>query len=513
MSRTGKIFLAFAGLSIVILMAIRLLIGEWNDYLYILLGVFLLFVAANVVKEFRLYKELFFLRTTKHGLNFGAMVLMVLVAIGAVNYIAYVQNKKVDVTEEKLNSLSDQTVQILKKLDGELELLGFFKAGSNEDNREKFMFMDITNLYKAENNAIKVSVYDPLKRPDLAQQYKVETSGEIVINYKGKQTTLQEISEEALTNAVIKVTRSKNKIVYFLKGHNERDLASEEREGVSRFKKALEDASYEVKPLSLVETKTVPEDADVVAVIGATNPLLDFEADALKAYASKGGRLFIAVDPGQNHNMAGFLKDFGVDFKNNYVLDQVGQLVGMSAAVAIGTGYSRTSEITKKFGEAMTAFHLASQVARIEQAPADFKTDDLVQSSPASFAKKELANQVRPSENDPKGPLTVALSVTGTLPHKDNKQPKEFSLVAVGDSDFLTNQMLHMQLNRDLAVNSFAFLAKDADLVSIRPKVAKGTTLQMEQSTAQAAFWGIFVPAPLLMLVLSVIMWLRRRGA
>ncbi|HEX4924371.1 MAG TPA: hypothetical protein VFV50_09800, partial [Bdellovibrionales bacterium] len=122
-------------------------------------------------------------------------------------------------------------------------------------------------------------------------------------------------------------------------------------------------------------------------------------------------------------------------------------------------------------------------------------------------------NQVRPSESDPKGPLTVAMSVNGTIQHKDNKEPKEFSLVAVGDSDFLTNNMLHMQLNRDLAVNSFAFLAKDADLVSIRPKVAKGTTLQMEQSTARAAFWGIFVPAPILMLILSVIMWLRRRGA
>ncbi len=218
----------------------------------------------------------------------------------------------------------------------------------------------------------------------------------------------------------------------------------------------------------------------------------------------------MAADPGQNHNLGAFLKNFGVDFKNNYVIDQIGQLVGFSAAVAIGMTYSKSSEITKKFGEQMTAFQLASQITKAPDMPQDFQIDELVQSSPASFAKKELSHEVKPQATDPKGPLPVALSVTGKLAVKD---AKEFSMVAVGDSDFVTNQMLQMQLNRDLAVNSFAFLAKDAELITIRPKQAKGTTLQMEQTTARAAFWGIFIPVPLLMFALSVIMWMRRRGA
>lgn len=510
MSRIGKILFVFAGLSFVILMVVRLVLGEWNDYLYIFLAMFLLFSIGGIFKDLRFFKEIFLMRTTKHGLNFGVTVIMVVVAIGAINYIAYVQNKKIDVTEEKLNSLSDQTVSILKGLDDDLEIIGFFKAGSEEDDREKFQFTDITNLYKNETNKLKVSQFDPLKRPDLQTKFKIETSGEIVLSYKGKQNTIQQLTEETLTNAIIKITRTKNKIVYLLKGHGERDSGSEEREGVSRFKKALEDTSYEVKPFSLIETKTVPADADVVAIVGGNQPLLDFEVEAIKDYASKGGKLFIAADPGQNHNLGALLKTFGVDFKNNYVIDQIGQLVGFSAAVAIGMNYSKTSEITKKFGEAMTAFQLASQLSKMPDVPPDFQIDELVSSSPASFAKKEISREVKTSAEDPKGPLPVAMTVVGKLAGKG--EPKEFSLVAVGDSDFLTNQMLQMQLNRDLAVNSFAFLAKDAELVSIRPKQPKGTTLQMEQSTARATVWGFF-GIPVLMLILSVAMWTRRRGA
>jgi ABC-type uncharacterized transport system involved in gliding motility auxiliary subunit len=512
MSRIGKIFLSFSGLSFIVMMVLRLIVGGWSNYMFVFLGMFLLFFILSIVKDFVLYKELFFLRTTKHGINFGFMVILVLIGIGAVNYVAYVQNKKIDVTEEKMNSLSDQTSEILKKLDSDLEILGFFKAGSEQDDREKFQFTDLTNLFKNENNKIKVFTHDPLKRPDLAKKYNVETSGEVVISYKGKQNTTSDLTEEALTNAIIKITRSKNKIIYLLKGHGERDPASEDREGASRFKKALEDASYEVRTLSLVETKTVPQDADVVAILGGNQPLLDFEAESLKSYAGRGGRLFVGADPGSNHNLGALLKNFGVEFKNNYVLDQIGQLVGFSAAVAIGMSYSKTSEITKKFGEQMTAFQLASQLSKASDAPAEFKVEELVMSSPASFAKKEIAGQVRQQDTDAKGPLPVAMSVSGTLAGKDQKEPKEFSVVAFGDSDFVTNQMLHMQLNRDLAVNSFAFLAKDAELVSIRPKQAKGTTLQMTQNTAKAAFWG-FSLLPLFMLALSVFLWNRRRGA
>ncbi|MEQ1879258.1 MAG: Gldg family protein, partial [Bdellovibrionia bacterium] len=241
MSRISTFFFGFSGLSFAIMMAIRLILGEWQNYLFILLAISFGFAIAAILKDIRFFKDLFFMRTTKHGLNFGVTVILALVALGAVNYVAYVQNKKYDVTEEKMNSLSDQTIGILKNLDDDLEIIGFFKGGSEEDERERFEFIDVTNLYRNESGKVKISHFDPLKRPDLQTKYKIETSGEIVLSYKGKQNTLQQLTEESLTNAIIKITRTRYKNVYFLKGHGERDSGSEEREGISRFRKALED--------------------------------------------------------------------------------------------------------------------------------------------------------------------------------------------------------------------------------------------------------------------------------
>ena len=64
-------------------------------------------------------------------------------------------------------------------------------------------------------------------------------------------------------------------------------------------KKALEDSSFQVKPLDLINNPKVPEDAAVVAVIGPTVALLEPEMDLLRDYARSGGRMLVAADPGQ----------------------------------------------------------------------------------------------------------------------------------------------------------------------------------------------------------------------
>ena len=57
--------------------------------------------------------------------------------------------------------------------------------------------------------------------------------------------------EEKLTNALVKVTRAGKRVVYVLKGHGEREIASTERPGFSQAKEQMEKANYEVKELIL----------------------------------------------------------------------------------------------------------------------------------------------------------------------------------------------------------------------------------------------------------------------
>jgi ABC-type uncharacterized transport system involved in gliding motility auxiliary subunit len=88
----------------------------------------------------------------------------------------------------------------------------------------------------------------------------------------------------------------------------------------------------------------------------------------------------------------------------------------------------------------------------------------------------------------------------------------EFNVVVAGDSDFLSNQWLFQYFNRDLALNSVAFLAKDEDLISIRPKVGKTSNLELPRG--RAIVYGIlFLAFPLLLFIVAGVFWYRRRGA
>ena len=114
-------------------------------------------------------------------------------------------------------------------------------------------------------------------------------------------------------------------------------------------------------------------------------------------------------------------------------------------------------------------------------------------------------------KTDKKGPFVIGIKVSGKM--SENKDAKEFTAVMFGDSDFLGNQLLNVQLNRDLALNSVAALAKDNELISIRPKQRAGTNLMMSENQFDLLKWAMFVPFPLLFFAMSGLLWFKRRHA
>ncbi|MGH7792657.1 MAG: hypothetical protein ACREOB_10130, partial [Thermodesulfobacteriota bacterium] len=74
-------------------------------------------------------------RRLLYGTNALVLTSVVLAILIIVNYLAFKQGGRVDATEGKLYSLSDQTVKTLEKLDKEVEVLAFFKPVGN-DRRE-----------------------------------------------------------------------------------------------------------------------------------------------------------------------------------------------------------------------------------------------------------------------------------------------------------------------------------------------------------------------------------------
>ncbi len=516
MSRLSRVLL-FLGFIFLIcwFIAMRALGGNLMPIVWVILGLGVACILAAIFKDIKFFTELAGQRTTKHGLNLGALVLIVTGILVGVNFISYRHVKKFDFTKEKLHSISEQTTKILKNLDDDVQVRGFFNDNQMVSGGEGDRFKSLTDLYAAQTTHVKFTSFNPVKRPDIAKTYEVTSFGTVMIEYKTRKARVEDLTEQGFTNALIKITRDKNKIVYVVKGHGEHDIEVSEPNGLGTFKKYMTDSSYDIKTLSFTEQTKVPEDAALLVIAGPKHPYFDPEIAAVREYLYNGGKLFLALDPDTKSNVTKLAQMVGIEFKNNFIIDQLGQLMGQSAAMAIGASYSNTSEITKGFN-AMTVFYLASQLKPLSGKPDGITIEDLVRSSPRSFSKAELkGEQVRqiPGQ-DEQGPLTIVASAIGKLKEEAGKPaPKEFQAVVAGDSDFLSNQLIDAAMNHDLALNSVAFLAKDKELVSIRPKTPEGTTITVTSIQKTLLLYGLVFIAPLLIFVSGGSIWYRRRTA
>ena len=518
MSRMGKALFLISGFSFLVMCLVRTVLGGWHDSLFITLGLFLVCFGMALVKERNFFKEFFTMRTTKHGMNMGVLILFFIVGLIAVNFLAVRHNLKWDLTSEKLNSLSDQSVKAVKQIDEDLKVYFFFRGGTEGVEEVQGRFKEMVELFKDENSKVAVEFVDAIKRPGLAKQYGVEKStASVFLDYKGKRNEVDPLTEEGMTMALLKVTRASNKKVLLTTGHGERSAQDTGPTGLSELERALKGAGYDVETVSLVDKTAVPEKTDAVMVLGPQTAFLELELKILRDYARAGGKVFIAADPGSRHNIALLTKVFGVEFKNDYVLDQMGQLVGASAAMALGRGYGPT-DITRDFDGKMTMFHLASSVKK--DASTQFTVDDIVQTGDTSFTTDEVADGRVEVKKERRGPHTVGVTVKGKLEEDGaNKkldgaaESKEFAAVIYGDSDFFSNQLLHQQLNRDLTMNSVAYLLKETSMISIRPKQPAGTTLTLTRSQFWIFLFGVILPLPVGLFGFGGFSWYRRRNA
>ena len=130
-----------------------------------------------------------------------------------------------------------------------------------------------------------------------------------------------------------------------------------------------------------------------------------------------------------------------------------------------------------------------------------------MKTSAESWAETEItAGQVAFDEGkDKKGPITLGVAATRS------EGEAEARLVVIGDSDFAANQYFDVQRNGDLFMNSINWLAKDEDLISIRPKNVADRRVTMTEADQNQLFWIALVLMPLATIGSGVYIWWKRR--
>jgi len=507
-------------------LAIRFGYPAKEQWAYYLAWGGLVCVLLYTLSQWREIGATFSRRQARYGTLAATSVLVVLGILIAINYIGARQNKRWDLTATKQFSLSDQSRNVLTKLDAPLHMIAFSKE-------EEFpRYRDRLKEYEYVSKNVSTEYVDPDKKPTLAKQHQVQQYGTIVLNYKDRTERVTTDTEQDITNGVIKVVSGQKRKVYFTQGHGEKDTASSERDGYNSIAAALGGENYTVEKLAIAQQGSVPDDATVVVIAG---PRIDFfppEIEALKKYLDKQGKLLLEIDPPDKAdsapltNVIALAHDWGVDAGNNVVVDVsgMGRMIGTDASVPVVAQYPAHA-ITQRFNF-LTAFPLSREAAPVSGGVNGHTAQPIIETGPRSWAETDIkallaTGQVTLDEakGDRKGPIVLGSAVSaakadatppapGTPP--DTAKP-ETRVVVLGDSDFAANGGLGIQGNRDLFMNMVGWLSQQENLISIRPKEADDRRITLTATQQSNIAWLSLLIIPGFVFASGVYTWWRRR--
>lgn len=423
------------GLGLIFFALAALRIWPYRKTLPLVLG--LLGVAAlavYIVLNLAVLKQGFKRKSFLYSSNLVMIIVLVLGILVLVNMFFSRHHARFDFTEAKVHSLSDQSKTVLKNLKDEIRIKSFFR----EDNYLRPQMENLMKIYTYHSNKIKHEFIDPDKNPGLVKRYDVTTDGTSIFESGDKENRITTVSEEEITNTIIKISRESKKVIYFLEGHGEASIEEAGEQGYSTTKSELEKLGYEVKKLSLALEDNFPDDLALLVVPGPDKDLLPNELETIRGYIKRGGRVFFLVDPETAPGMKGFLAEFGVKLEDDLIIDTVSRLLGGDYFMPVVSEYEFHA-ITEKFRYA-TFFPYARSVDKLEKTPEGVRVEVLAKSSPNSWGERQLdVQEVRfDKDKDREGPVPLAVAATVKF-GKDEKDKEEIDKEAK-DKDKLTEK-------------------------------------------------------------------------
>ncbi len=504
-----------AGASALVLLLVTWVYPEIKTALFVLTGLLLAALSLLAWLNQQTLKTAFKTRSIRYGANSVITIALVLAIVVVINFLNFNHNYRKDLTKDKVHSLSDQTVKLLKDLKTDIKITAFVKGQARDQVKQVF-----DNYTYHANQHLKIEYIDPDREPTRAKAANIKKYGTVILEANKKDTRIEDVTEEKLTNALIKILKEKKVEICFLTGHGEKSVESTEAEGYSQVKTELTAQSYETKNINLLEEGKVPESCSVVLVLGPNKAFFEKEISVLKAWLEVGGKALFALDPNvrtgvdSHSELTSLLDTWFIQVRHNLVLDPTSRLLGVNASVPIVGVYNKEHPVTKEF-QVTSLFPLASVVDIKSNPPTSLKTWWLAKSTPKAFSKtdfKEMASgQVRiDPRKDVAASHTMAAAVEGTLDEKV-KDGKPARIAVFGTSQLAMNTYARHGANIDLFLNTVSWLADDESMISIRAKEESAQPPTLSQTEGRYVQMLTMFLMPGSFLALGTTVWFRRR--
>lgn len=488
----------------------------------------LIFILIWALLKRRAIMDFLVSKRTRQGANVSLIVALVLGIIVFVNVLAKEHAWRKDFTRGGKNSLSDQTTKVLDSLSQGVKAY-YFNSQSAKEKGEYTL-----KNFQRRSKHFHYEFVDSDRRPTFTQTKGVNGNDLVLLELEGtnKSVRVTGATEEAVTNGLMKLLRTRDQSVYFITGHGERSLNDSSAAGFSTLKGELEKQGYAVKDLNLISEGKIPADAAVVVIAGARTAFFPKELEILSAWLKAKGHLLVSAELDLQESglakgskqVADLLQPFGIELHGQMLVDPTNKAANVEPQVLFGFTTGSRHPITKAFpvssSQAVMAvnflFPLTTHITFAQKE--DLTFSPIVTTSGQAWAESDW-NSVRKGSvtfdqnSDARGILNLGLAAEEVAEGAAGSDPATLPrsrMVVFGASTFVQNTMVDKIGNRDLFLNAVAWLANDEKYISIRPTEENDGLKSFSNSVVNLVLVITIFLMPLTIVITGIIVWYRR---
>lgn len=430
----------------------------------------------------------------------------------------------IDLTQEKIYSLTDQTKEYVQNMQEDVTIYVIVNENSQDTTLQQTL-----QRYDDLSDHITVEYVDPTVNPTFHLQY---TSGSISMNslilvsdkrskvvdygdiyetstdfdyntYSYTSTTTGYDGEGQITSALDYVLADDMPMMYMTEGHNEMSLSSS-------FQAALDKENVEYETINLMNYDAVPEDAACLLINGAVSDFSVDDKDKVIDYLDRGGKVVLVTGYSEEDmpNIDEILSYMGLKVVDGLVVELNGDNYYRSPYYLLPTVSSGTYT-SGIYGNMYLFAPYVQGIQIVDEEAEGFSYETFLSTSDSAFAKTGLDSMedYTKGENDVDGPFAIGVEAVKTL------EDGEATMVVYGCEQIFTDEASAMVsgANQMLFTNTISGFIDRETSVSIPAKSYEVSYLTVTQSDVLilALITTIFLPVGCM--VLGFVIWLRRR--
>lgn len=451
----------------------------------------------------------------KKGLWTSSIICVIIIAIIAVNVLISNKDYSVDVTQNKLYSLSDQTKKIVSSLDQNIVIYLM-----NNKTDMAMEYKRIFNEYAKASDKIKLVYKDPELYPNFSKKYVEdevsENSAIVVCGEKSRYISSDEYVnysysdygysadslqlETLVTQAIDYVISEKTPVIYTLTGHEESDLDSSISSGI-------ETDNYEIKELNFLTQESIPEDCSLLLINGGKKDLSKDEIEKIKNYLKDEGKLYVLLgeDADNQTRLCQFLKEYGITVQKGMVVENDSSMYTQYPIYLLPS--IQYTEVSKdQYDNNVYILAPGSKGLTVaEDSDNGYTVESLLNTSEDSFSKVNMESSTWDKEKgDIEGPFAIAAAVS------DDNGGK---IIVNGCANMLNDQIdtAVNGSNTDFVLNGINYLTDQESKISIRAKSLSSETMIVPEAVQKMGMVFLVILIPLCLLVTGIFVVMRRR--